>query len=232
MSALREAEAKEKSKGARRGPSNASLEYFHNPTPVTDNGKKRWEFKCRHCKWYLFTEGNDSDLTCLSNSVRRVERTVDGKTMKFEDETKCPKMNNLATHVAECKAKRKESGPGGDNDAGSTTSSFNLQKSAEFMAAYLKEGELNPAQVATQKGFLRLFAAWILDESLPWTTGEAPTLRLLFKYLKVGYTLPSDTTVRNQLAHIFAELHKKVVTEFTASSVSKKDRVPDAHHII
>ncbi|KAF8979619.1 hypothetical protein BDQ17DRAFT_1170237, partial [Cyathus striatus] len=57
------------------------------------------------------------------------------------------------------------------------------------------------------KGFLHLFSAWILDESLPWTTGEAPSLHLLFKYLKVRYTLPSDQTVRNQLAHIFSELH-------------------------
>ena len=179
----------------------------------------------------MYSKG--SDLTCLSDSVRRVERTVDGKAMKFSDEPKLPKLNNLATHVTECKAKH-ESGRGdGGNDTGSATSSFNLQKSAEFMAVYLKEGELNPAQVPTQKGFLRLFAAWILDESLPWTTGEAPTLRLLFQYLKVTYALPSDTTVRNQLAHIFAELHKKVVTEFTVGPISEEDRfctVP--HHTV
>ena len=102
------------------------------------------------------------------------------------------------------------------------------------MAVYLKEGKLNPAQVPTQKGFLRLFAAWILDESLPWTTGEVPTLRLLFKYLKVSYALPSDTTVRNQLAHIFAELHKKVVTEFTVNPISEEGRFPltATHHTV
>jgi hypothetical protein len=82
------------------------------------------------------------------------------------------------------------------------------------MAEYLKAGELNPAIIATQKGFLRLFSAWILDESLPWTTGEAPSLDLLFKYLKVKFILPSDTTVRNQLGKIFLELHGKVVREF------------------
>ncbi|KAJ3713430.1 hypothetical protein C8R42DRAFT_593447, partial [Lentinula raphanica] len=57
----------------------------------------------------------------------------------------------------------------------------------------------------------------ILDEDLPWTTGEALSLALLFRYLKVWYELPSDTMVRNQLAKIFAELHGKVVREFSVS---------------
>jgi hypothetical protein len=90
-----------------------------------------------------------------------------------------------------------------------------LKQSVYMMEAYLKEGELNPEIVSTYKGFLRIFAAWIFDESLPWTTGEAPTLQMLFKYLKVTYPLPSDTTVRNQLAQIFAELHGKIVLEFS-----------------
>ena len=93
----------------------------------------------------------------------------------------------------------------------------NLTQSADLMASYLKEGALNPAVVADQKGFYRMFAAWILDESLPWTTGEAPTLALLFRYLKVNFTLPTDTTVRNYLGRIFIELHAKVVKEFSVS---------------
>jgi hypothetical protein len=79
------------------------------------------------------------------------------------------------------------------------------------MREYLRDGELNPTATTTQTGFYRLFAAWILDKSLPWTTGEAPTLQILFKYLKVNFVLPTDTTVRNHLAKIFAELHGKVV---------------------
>ena len=86
------------------------------------------------------------------------------------------------------------------------------------MEAYLKEGELNPSIMTMYKGFLRIFSAWILDESLPWTAGEAPTLQMLFKYLKVNYSLPSDTTIRNQLVHIFAELHGKVVCKFAVSN--------------
>ncbi|KAI9453729.1 hypothetical protein F5148DRAFT_956725, partial [Russula earlei] len=65
------------------------------------------------------------------------------------------------------------------------------------------------------KGFLCIFSAWIFDESLPWTTGEAPTLQMLFKYLKITYQLPSDTTVCNQLVYIFEELHGKVIAYAT-----------------
>ncbi|KAF9032729.1 hypothetical protein BJ165DRAFT_1357695, partial [Panaeolus papilionaceus] len=79
------------------------------------------------------------------------------------------------------------------------------------MNRFLEEGKLNPAIEPTQKGFLRIFAAWILDDDLPWTQGESPMLANLFKYLKVQFALPSDTTVRNQLAKIFAELHNKCV---------------------
>ena len=87
------------------------------------------------------------------------------------------------------------------------------------MTAYLKDGELNPQTLPTKAGFLHIFSAWILDESLLWTTGKAPTLQMLFKYLKIHYELPSDMTVQNQLAHIFKELHATVVKEFAVHSV-------------
>lgn len=74
----------------------------------------------------------------------------------------------------------------------------------------MKEDKLNPEVVVTYRGFLHIFVAWILDKSLLWTTG-APTLKMLFKYLKITYQLPSDTTVHNKLAWIFDELHGKVV---------------------
>ncbi|CDO78267.1 hypothetical protein BN946_scf184558.g1, partial [Trametes cinnabarina] len=57
--------------------------------------------------------------------------------------------------------------------------------------------------------------AWILDEDLPFTTGESLSLARLFKYLKIKFVLPSDTTVRNVLAQIFIDMHAKVVREFT-----------------
>ena len=142
-------------------------------------------------------------------------RTVSGKDIGFDMEPKLPRMQNLAGHVHECKGVKEsdeaKSGP-------TSTERINLKKSAEIMEAYLKEGELNPSITTTYKGFLHIFSAWILDESLPWTASEAPTLQMLFKYLKVNYSLPSDTTVRNQLVHIFAELHGKVVREFAVSN--------------
>jgi hypothetical protein len=129
-------------------------------------------------------------------------------------EPKLPRLQNLAGHVTECKGTAKEK-----ENPGKPTSEeqINLKRSSEMMAAYLKEGELNPEAIVTYKGFLRIFSAWILDESLPWTTGEAPTLQMLFKYLKITYLLPSDTTICNQLVHIFDELHGKVVREFAVS---------------
>jgi hypothetical protein len=146
------------------------------------------------------------------DSTRSFARTIDGADITFDKEPRLPKLHNLAGHVPECKGSKDN-----ENDAPLSEAQMNLKKSAEIMEAYLKDGELNPAVVATYKGFLRIFSAWIFDESLPWTTGEAPTLQMLFKYLKITYPLPSDTTIRNQLAHIFKELHGKVVREFAVS---------------
>ena len=51
-SALRHVEARDKPRAARRGPGNASIQQFHEPTPVVDRlGHKRWEFRCRFCPW-------------------------------------------------------------------------------------------------------------------------------------------------------------------------------------
>ena len=152
-------------------------------------------------------------------SKRSFTRTIVGIDITFDMEPKLPKLQNLATHISECKGSKTQEG----KDHGPTSEEqMNVKRSAEMMAAYLKEGELNPEVITTQKGFLRIFAAWILDESLPWTAGEAPTLQMLFKYLKISYQLPSDTTVRNQLACIFKELHGKVVREFTVRASSQK----------
>ena len=50
QSAIRSVEEKEKGKGARRGPGNASMQHFKDPVPVQDkSGQKRWEFRCQYC---------------------------------------------------------------------------------------------------------------------------------------------------------------------------------------
>jgi hypothetical protein len=89
--------------------------------------------------------------------------------------------------------------------------------SAKLMEDYLAEGKLNPKTYPTKAGFLKHFAAWLIKEDLPFTTGEAAGLHRLFKYLDVTYQLPSDTTVRNVLVRIYAELHGEVVRELSVS---------------
>ena len=51
--AMRTVEARDQPKAARRGPLNASMRHFYEPTAIVDGlGTKRWEFQCRHCAWY------------------------------------------------------------------------------------------------------------------------------------------------------------------------------------
>jgi hypothetical protein len=52
--ALRQVEAREEPRAALRGPGNASMQHFHDPTAIVDrSGQKRWEFRCRLCTWYV-----------------------------------------------------------------------------------------------------------------------------------------------------------------------------------
>jgi hypothetical protein len=190
-----------------------SRRHYLGPTPTKNKqGHRRWSWKCKYCR-----------------CSRTVARSIDGPKVKFEDESPQPGLQNLATHTSSCKARKAAEQKAAnkkvsldeltDEEAENLVknSGFKLEASAKLMARYMEEGQINPETVPTQKGFYRIFAAWILDESLPWTTGEAPTLRALFKYLKVHFLLPSDTTVRNYLAHIFNELHQTVVRELAVS---------------
>ena len=137
-------------------------------------------------------------------------------------------IGNLATHVRTDHPEKYKAGMRGEDirtgpskttsgeGSHSTTQSTTLA-SARLMEGFLREGVLNPAVVPTQKGFQRIFAAWILEDDLPFTTGESPALARLFEYLKVNMVLPSDKTVRNTLARIFVDLHGAVVRELTVS---------------
>ena len=87
--------------------------------------------------------------------------------------------------------------------------------SAQLMANYIEEGKLNPKIEPTRAAFLKMFAAWILEDDLPFTTGETPGIERLFKFVGCKYALPSDTTVRNTLARIFTTLHCVVVKELS-----------------
>ncbi|KAF5317764.1 hypothetical protein D9619_012500 [Psilocybe cf. subviscida] len=154
---------------------------------------------------------DDIESGTLFVVVRTVERTLKGKDTAFSDEPILPKLSNLASHLAMCKGKDVDGDI--DGDEAHQPLKFNYQRSVDLMGEYLRAGNLNPAIEANQDGFYGLFAAWVLDESLPWTTGEAPALSLLFKYLRVHFTTPSDTTVCAYLSKIYQELHAKVVQE-------------------
>ncbi len=161
-------------------------------------------------------------------SLRRVKRTLTGNKITFENEPLRPSLGNLSTHTAQVHPEALK-GPALPEESASQTAGFTAA-SVELMAAYLKEGALNPALVPTQVGFQRLFAAWLFEEDLPFTTGESPGLARLFKYLKVNVVLPSDTTVRNTLARIFIDLHATVVRELTVSEPRQVNFVyADAH---
>ncbi|KAF5326856.1 hypothetical protein D9619_005142 [Psilocybe cf. subviscida] len=130
-----------------------------------------------------------------------------------------PKINNLATHYAKCLKKNPDPLPEDSKLLLEHSNNFNLTRTREFLSQYLEKGRLNLAIEPLRKGFLQLFTAWILDESLPWTTGKSPTLRLLFQYLKIPYMLPSDTTVKACMAEIYNKLHGKLVHELTSQTL-------------
>jgi hypothetical protein len=65
-SALRDTAAHEQAQGARRGPENASMQHFHDPTPVLGkSGDKRWEFRCKYCTWYVAKSVVDNHLITI-----------------------------------------------------------------------------------------------------------------------------------------------------------------------
>ncbi|KAJ7691056.1 hypothetical protein B0H14DRAFT_2251304, partial [Mycena olivaceomarginata] len=115
-----------------------------------------------------------------------------------EDEKPQPNLGNLATHV--------RTKHGDDTEIPSSEPGFTCEiseASAKIMEKnYLREGKLNPALNPTQIGFNRVFAAWIIEDDLAFTTGESPGIQRLFDYIGSRFGLPSDTTVRNTLANL------------------------------
>ena len=138
-------------------------------------------------------------------------------------------LGNLSLHIsqkhkeeAEAAAAAAQAGddvdPADEPSASSSRSGFTLA-SAKLMEKYLEEGKLNPKVEPTQRGFLQVFAAWIIEDDLPFTTGESPGLARMIKYMQSKFLLPSDTTVRNMVAVIFAQMHAELVKELAVSLV-------------
>jgi hypothetical protein len=131
-----------------------------------------------------------------------VIRTV-GRNDSFDDEEKLPYLGNLATHLRTVHDGPGTAIPGAEPDSDLRGIS---PASAKIMEEFLREGRLSPAVRPAQKGFYAVVAAWILEEDLPFTTGETGGIRRLLKYMQCKFLLPSDTTVRNQLAKMYSEM--------------------------
>ncbi|KAF5378354.1 hypothetical protein D9615_002986 [Tricholomella constricta] len=171
---------------SKKGPANNSRQHFEDPVPSVRNGDRRWLFRCKHC-----------------SSSFTFPRTV-AKGKAFTDEPKQPPLGNLATHVKG--SHPNVAVPKTITDIPGASRGISAA-SLKIMGEFLKEGVLNPELVRTQGGFHKVFAAWILEDDLPFTTGETPGIHRLFLYMESRFLLPTDTTVRNTLAKLFAELY-------------------------
>ena len=135
----------------------------------------------------------------------------------FEDEKPQPPLGNLATHISKDHPLEWAGNSAAPRPSSAPINQGYTAASAKLMKDLLAKGQLNPKKFPTKKGFLKYFAAWLLEDDLPFTMGETPGIRRLFKYLEVTYQLPSDTTVRNALAKIYIELHGQVIHELSVS---------------
>lgn len=148
-------------------------------------------------------------------SERTFERTFDGDD--FDKERPRPPLGNLAAHTNKKHEEAAATALAAADDAvaadAARPQTSQILASAKLMEKYLEEGKLNPKCEPTQRGFLQVFAAWLVEDDLPFTTGESPGLARLFAYMGSKFILPRDTTVRNTVAQIFAQLHAEVVKE-------------------
>lgn len=135
----------------------------------------------------------------------------------FDVESPKPPLSNCATHIH----KRH---PNAESDAAKVMTNNGAvgmpAASVKLMADFLKEGKLNPEHVPTQKGFLKVFTAWVTEDDLLFTTSESPGLQHVFEHLKIRFTLPTHTTVHNQITHIFGEMHDRVKAEMKVCTSS------------
>lgn len=102
-----------------------------------------------------------------------MRRNVENGT--FEDEKPRPRLMNLASHTTEHHADELATAKlAAEQPEGSTNPPGNSYSGAakEIMEKFLQEGALNPKRDPTRKGFIKLFAAWTMQDNLPFTTGQ------------------------------------------------------------
>ena len=92
--------------------------------------------------------------------------------------------------------------------------------STKIIENFLKDGAINPALNRTQKGFYSVFASWILEDDLPFTTGETSGIKILFKYLILDANDSNDDVSNNGLFQVVEPKDGEEVLE--KSSALKK----------
>ena len=123
------------------------------------------------------------------------------KAKNFEDERPRPHIGNLASHIKSKHPVQYETGQALMNanlEAGLEaetisvpyTGGYSASSVAKF-AEYIANADKS---VRDQKGFYMVFAAWVVEADLPWTTGETPGIKHVFDYLGSKFALLTDTT--------------------------------------
>ncbi|KAJ6558728.1 hypothetical protein B0H10DRAFT_1650243, partial [Mycena sp. CBHHK59/15] len=97
-----------------------------------------------------------------------------GKSALFGDDKPVPALGNLSTHLSD---KHKGLSPPSDAKPGETIGIS--EASTKIMQDFLVDGKLNPVINSTQANFLKIFAAWIIEDDLAFTTGETDGINLL-----------------------------------------------------
>lgn len=159
------------------------------------------------------------------------KRTKDG--ISFEAEPKKPHLGNLGTHVktnheeldrkgkallAAGKSVEEVLDEGIDDAHAALTLTYGGYGPAEQkMFADFIEACQEETMVHTQSGFYMAFAAWVVEDNLPWSTGMKSGIQRIWRYLKNKWKLPSDTTVRNYVQRLFDLLVEVLVKEIMVS---------------
>ena len=124
-----------------------------------------------------------SRIRSFPRTLKERKNTNDSRNeLQFKDERQKPRLGNLATHtkehggLIEQQEAERNAGQGQGGEVGrlaSTKSSYTgfTLASARLMEKYVQDGLLNPRVEPTQSGFTRLFAAWLIEQDLPFTTG-------------------------------------------------------------
>ncbi|KAJ7933498.1 hypothetical protein B0H13DRAFT_1502257, partial [Mycena leptocephala] len=155
------------------------------------------------------------------------------KTQLFGDESPAPSLGNLATHLRDHHRgvpPPSDVAPGEIRDVSASA--------AKLMDDFLVEGKLNPVINSTQGNFLKIFAAWIIEEDLPFTTGETPGIERLFAFLRTRYLLPSDTSVPAALDNaspnnvLMDTLSKLLMQKFDIQFVPENSQIRRLAHVV